>query len=1292
MIVRPLTVLLKWGIPLLACLALMGSSPLQAQVDNVYVFGTVKDHSSAKKIDGVVVTVFKNGGKLMEVISNGSGKYEVNLDYGSDYKLVYSKPGLVSKNLQIDTRNVPEEERVGGHGMNIDMTMFNDIPEVDFSVLNNPIGKAKFYSDKNDIGWDLDYTATIQNEVNRLIKEYNDKKKNEADALAEYARMMQQGEASMTAKDYKKAVEQFNQALGYKPGDAKANARLSDAKMKLDDIENEKKRNEQYAGIIKEADAFFTKKEYENARGKYQQASAMKELEAYPKNRIKECDTLIADAAKKAEEERKLKELEEKYKAAITAGDLAMKGEKYEEARTKYMDASALKPTEQYPKDQIALIATKLEELAKKAEADHQKKELEAKYQAAIVAADAAFKATNYEQAKAKYTEALGIKPEEKYPKDQLAAIDKKLEELAKKAEEERKKRELDQQYQALITAADGAFRGLQFEEAKGRYNEALVLKPAEKYPKDQLAAIEKKIAELAKKAEEERLQRELDGKYQAAITAADGAFRGQEWEVARGSYNEAVTLKPKEKYPKDQLLAIDKAIAELARKAEEERLRAEKEARYQKLIEGGNEMFGSENYEGARARFVEASTVKPDERYPKEKITDIDARLAELKRIADEEKRIAELEARYTALITQADKSFGLKKYPDALNNYKDALQLKPAEAHPRDRIVEIENMMDAAARAAAEKERLEREAREKEQRYAELIRTADKAFLEKRYTDARPGYVDALTIKPGERHPEARVAEIDRLLEDLARKAEEDRLRAERDAAEAARLDAERLRKLAEKNDVEAVYRELVAAGDLALDGEKYDMARDKYTAALGVKPEERYPKDRLAEIEELLARRQRDMDEAARLAEEQRRLDEERRLRELQDAEATRLTMDDERRRLDELKAIDERYRQVILEADAEMGAASYQPARDLYTQALDIKPQETYPQAKIEQIDKLLADLERKQREAALAAQKGEAPDISTRKRKNTSIDNRAQDDAERFMRESREREEAEKYERIKRSKQGKIEQEVAYDEQGALRREAALMENERTLDLGVGLYQGNEDRRQLNAQELEALKLAYEASERARIQRANMARSDAYADKLGTEEQLMGTQEIWKQRHDATASEAVGSSEELRRRSAQVGMAALDRTNDARTEAQRVADQQALMQERGNRLSQENSDRIQAEKERQLDRTAALENRSADRRSAAQEEVRNVPDSRSRDFADYNRGKLAQEYPEGVTEESYTEGNKVIIKRIVVNGNRADEYSKVIARWGIFYFKNGQSISEDLWRSETEGGN
>jgi hypothetical protein len=111
------------------------------------------------------------------VPTNASGKYEVNLDYGADYKIMVSKSGFVGKNINIDTRNIPEEERLGGHGMNIDFSMLTDLPGIDYSVLNEPFGKAAYTN--GTFTWDIDYTNRMRDAQARLMKEYEDMRKRE---------------------------------------------------------------------------------------------------------------------------------------------------------------------------------------------------------------------------------------------------------------------------------------------------------------------------------------------------------------------------------------------------------------------------------------------------------------------------------------------------------------------------------------------------------------------------------------------------------------------------------------------------------------------------------------------------------------------------------------------------------------------------------------------------------------------------------------------------------------------------------------------------------------------------------------------------------------------------------------------------------------------------------------------------------------------------------------------------------------------------------------------------------
>ena len=78
--------------------------------------------------------------------------------------------------------------------------------------------------------------------------------------------------------------------------------------------------------------------------------SQIKPSEKAPKDKIAEIEALLKSR----------KELEEKYNSLITSGDLAMTGEKYDEAISVFEEASALKPNEAYPKKQI----TKARELS----------------------------------------------------------------------------------------------------------------------------------------------------------------------------------------------------------------------------------------------------------------------------------------------------------------------------------------------------------------------------------------------------------------------------------------------------------------------------------------------------------------------------------------------------------------------------------------------------------------------------------------------------------------------------------------------------------------------------------------------------------------------------------------------------------------------------------------------------------------------------------------------------------------------------------------------------------------
>lgn len=70
-------------------------------------------------------------------------------------------------------------------------------------------------------------------------------------------------------------------------------------------------------------------------------------------------------------------------------------------------------------------------------------------------------------------------------------------------------------------------------------------------------------------------------------------------------------------------------------------------------------------------------------------------------------------------------------------------------------------------------------------------------------------------------------------------------------------------------------------------------------------------------------------------------------------------------------------------------------------------------------------------------------------------------------------------------------------------------------------------------------------------------------------------------------------------------------------------------------------------------------------------------------------ADYQK-ELATKFPSGITEKVSKEGNKTIITRVVVKDNIGNEYKKVVHDWGgVFFFKNGEAVTERVWTQETE---
>ena len=500
---------------------------------------------------------------------------------------------------------------------------------------------------------------------------------------------------------------------------------------------------------------------------------------------------------------------------------------------------------------------------------------------------------------------------------------------------------ELKKEYDEFLVKAASEFDRGEYILSLGDYKAAGRIFPHEQYPKDRIAEINDLIAILGL---QEELEKQTTEKYNQFIREADRQFTAREYPASRDNYSQALFLKPGDAYSTGRISEIDRLIAE----AEQVRLLAEKQAAEQ-------------------ARLMAEQT----------------AREAALQ--AEQ----ARIEKQYQEAVASADQLFNLQQYSGSIEGYRNALKIKPGEPYPAQRIAEAEAIM--AELTATQKA------------YNEAIATADKAFRQQQYRQARKGYEDALKIKSSEKYPEEMLDKIDAIEEEMMRLAEEKaRLEAEklakeqaaREAAEAERirLAEEKARIEAEKLAKEQAAREAAEAERIRLAEEKARLEAEKLAREQAAREAAEAEKARLEA--ERIAR-----EEAARLAaeaekarqeEEKVRLAEENRNKEYarlimladQAFESKQLVLAASNYKnalllkpneihpknrlvsIDSLQVVqqnDEKYRHFLVAADAGMRSNEWEKARENYGKASEIKPEEEYPQRKIREIDEILQKL-------------------------------------------------------------------------------------------------------------------------------------------------------------------------------------------------------------------------------------------------------------------------------------------------------------------------------------------
>ena len=928
--------------------------------DPILMFSGKITNSSGGKLAGVSVEFFKDNVSFTKVSTASSGKYSaVEAEYGHVYKVVFSKDGYVSKSVVIDAKKGFFAEDINEKKTYLDelgTTLINQQPNIDYGVITSrPVAKAHIDPSTGHLDFDFGYINTRKKEIDKFIAALANA---DNEHEQKFLQLVKAGDNATSSEQYVNAIAKYKEALKIKE-DKNVTAKIADAENKLKDLEAQNKLNEEFNKAIKKGDQLLASNDFDASILEYKNAKAIKPDDSLPDEKIKAANDKqkLADEsalfkeyndkmreadiqfkAKKLLEAEELykealqikpsekapkdkiaeieailktrKELEEKYNKLITSGDVAMTGEKYDEAISIFEDALALKQNEAYPKKQIA----KAKELsgAKADKAAQQKK-----YDNLISKATGEFGSESWEAAKSTFKEALAVFPNEQLPKDKIAEIDAKLKELAA---DKADKAGQQKKYDNLISKATSEFGRESWESSKSTFKEALVVFPDEQLPKDKIAEIDAKLKELADAkaaneaadADEKRRKEEFDN----LVTSGNTQLKEGELDKAKNSFTEAAEIYPENKLIRDKLLEVNAKIAA-------EQKQNELTAKYNEIITQADAARDAESWDAAKQLYKDANKEKPSESYPQQQIDWINDKMKS--QLTDD------LHKQYQKIIDVADKMFADENFSKAKELYTRATKFETAEAYPSEKIVEIEKILaDNAANAS------------KESQYNTLIAQADNQFESENWADARIIYNKALHAVD-KQYPKDQIAQIDNKINEeknkheeydqLIRKADneftsEDWQKSKSNYEKALALLTKdypknqidiierKLKDLGESNALDKEYTDKIALADAARDAKNWDPAKQFYKEAHKIKYSESYPQEQIKWINNQMKNS---------LTEE-----------------------------------VNEQYQKIIDVADKLFGEEDYVKSKELYQRAGGMKPGDYYPPKQIKKINHIIAE--------------------------------------------------------------------------------------------------------------------------------------------------------------------------------------------------------------------------------------------------------------------------------------------------------------------------------------------
>jgi hypothetical protein len=156
--------------------SLIGVHPYYLEMRGLVRQTQVDANSTTKGalIDSAQIKVFADSTRLVAIhYSSKHGECRFKLPLMRRLRLEISKPGFVSKLIDVDSKVPPERKMV--YIFPFDIDLFEEIPDLDVRALKHPIAKVKFEMEKGNFEYDEIFTNAVNRDLKVLYKSYREK-------------------------------------------------------------------------------------------------------------------------------------------------------------------------------------------------------------------------------------------------------------------------------------------------------------------------------------------------------------------------------------------------------------------------------------------------------------------------------------------------------------------------------------------------------------------------------------------------------------------------------------------------------------------------------------------------------------------------------------------------------------------------------------------------------------------------------------------------------------------------------------------------------------------------------------------------------------------------------------------------------------------------------------------------------------------------------------------------------------------------------------------------------------